>query len=259
MPLLIDVHCHLDHELFKKDIDDVIRRAKDAGVKKIITNGVNSETNRISLALAKKYDIVEAALGWYPQDALAKEVESGEYPLQKQLFTLDEELDFIKKQKFVALGEVGLDYQHATDIPQQKKDFEKIIAFAEKVKKPLIVHSRKAETDVVEMLESLKAKKVVMHCFSGNFKLVKKIMDNGWSFSIPTNVVKSHHFQKIIAEVNISHLLTETDGPYLSPFPGRRNEPAFVLEAVRKIAEIKKLDMTEVENNLFMNYQNMFM
>jgi TatD DNase family protein len=259
MALLVDVHTHLDHELFKKDIEAVIQRAREAGVKKIITNGVNSETNRISLELARKFDIVEPALGWYPQDALAKEIEGGDYPLSKQTLTLDEELEFIKKQKFIALGEVGLDYKDATDIEQQKKDFQEIIDLALSKDKPLIVHSRKAEQDVIEMLEKAGAKKVVMHSFSGKFKLVRRVADNGWGFSIPTCVVRSQHFQKMINEVNISQLLTETDAPYMSPFLDKRNEPAFIIESIKKIAEIKNMTIKDVENNIFMNFQNMFM
>ena len=90
----------------------------------------------------------------------------------------------------------------------------------------MIVHSRKAEQQAIDLLESSKAKKVVMHCFSGNMKLVKRIEDNGWSFSIPTNIVFSKHFQEIVERVNLSKILTETDAPYLSPFKGKKNQPA---------------------------------
>ncbi|MFC1754398.1 TatD family hydrolase [Thermoproteota archaeon] len=244
MALLVDVHAHLDDEKFKEDMDSVIDRAREAGVKKIITNGIDAATNRVSLELAKKYDIVDVALGWYPQ----------EHPGE-----LDDELEFIKKQKFVAVGEVGLDYKRDYDKEKQKKDFQKMIDLAKKFDKPLIVHSRQAEEDVIEMLEKAEAKKVVMHCFSGNFKLVKKVADNGWSFSIPVNIVKSDHFQKLVGEVNISQLLTETDAPWLGPDPGKRNEPAFVVETVKKIAEVKNMTVKDVENNIFMNFQNMFM
>lgn len=245
--------------MFKQDLDKVIAQARDAGVKKIITNGVNSETNRLCVEFASKYDIVEAALGWYPQSALAREVEAGDHPLAAQELALDEEIAWMKKQKFVALGEVGLDYKDGDAADGQKEDFLKMIYLAKELDLPLIVHSRKAEMDVVSMLEESGHKKIVLHCFSGKFKLVKRAAENGWSFSIPTNIVKSEHFQKLVAEVDMSQILTETDAPYLSPFVGKRNEPAFIAESVKKIAEIKGMDVKEVENIIFMNYQKIFM
>jgi TatD DNase family protein len=109
------------------------------------------------------------------------------------------------------------------------------------------------------MLESSNAKKPILHCFCGRKHLIKRAADNGWSFSIPTNVVNAEHFQNMAREVHISQLFTETDSPYLSPFRGKRNEPAFVIEAVKKIAEIKGMTVEDTANNIFMNYQNMFM
>lgn len=254
--MIVDVHAHLDHQALIKNMPEIIARAKEAGVKKIITNGINSATNRISLDLAKKYDIVEAALGWYPRDALSEE-ELGLFKDSK-LLDIEEELEFIKKQNFIALGEVGLDLKHGKDIKIQQEDFQKFIELSEKTKKPLIVHSRKAELQAIEQLESSKAK-IVMHCFGGKHKLAKRIADNGWSFSIPTNIVNSQHFQKIVENTNISQILTETDAPYLSPFKEKLNEPSFIVESIKKIAEIKGLEKIEVENNIFMNYQKKFM
>ena len=110
------------------------------------------------------------------------------------------------------------------------------------------------------MLESSKLKKVVMHCFTGRKHLVKRIIDNGWSLSIPCVVVKLQQFQDNVKLAPLSQLLTETDCPYLSPYPDiRRNEPAFVIETIKKIAELKKMDQEEVANNIFMNYQKMFL
>ena len=262
MPLLVDVHAHLDHIKFREDIGAAIARAKEAGLKAIISNGVNPETNRLTLELAKKYPIIKAALGIYPIDALSKEIEEGDYPLKPNVFDVDEEIKFIEKNKnnIIAIGEVGLDDHHVKGhLEKQKEVFQKLISLSEKINKPLIVHSRKAEQQAIDLLESSKAKKVVMHCFSGNMKLVKRIEDNGWSFSIPTNIVFSKHFQEIVERVNLSKILTETDAPYLSPFKGKRNEPAYIAESIKKIAEIKKMDIIEVENNIWMNYERMFL
>ncbi|MBI2656323.1 TatD family hydrolase [Candidatus Woesearchaeota archaeon] len=155
MKLLVDIHTHLDHSLLINKIDEIIDRARIAGLKHILTNGINPETNRICLELSKKYDIVKCAMGLYPRSALKKEIESGEYPLKVADFDVDEEIDFIRKNKnsIVAVSEVGLDFVNGED-RQQIEDFEKMIKLAEELKKPIVVHSRKAELKCVEMLES---------------------------------------------------------------------------------------------------------
>ena len=137
--------------------------------------------------------------------------------------------------------------------------FEKMISLAEKLNKPIIVHSRKAEEDTIEILQSSKLKKIIMHCFTGKKKLVKKINNNGWFLTIPTCVVRSQQFQDIAKETPINQLFCETDAPYLSPFRDMRNEPAFIIESYKKLAEIKKMDLKEVINNIWMNYQRTFL
>jgi TatD DNase family protein len=259
MVMLVDVHAHLDHEMFAKDRDEVIARAKAAGVKVIVANGVDPETNGYVLALAKKYDVVKPALGIYPPDALQEEVNCGGYPIKMKPYDLDEELEKIENAKPIALGEVGLDYKNGKDIARQKEIFQRFIDLSKKMDIPLIVHSRKAEADVIDMLDASNAKKVVLHCFSGRKHLIRRAADKGWTFSIPTNVVKTEHFQQMIRDVHISQLLTETDCPYLSPFAGQRNEPAFVLESLKKIAEIKGMTLEDAANVIFMNYQNLFL
>lgn len=251
--LLADVHAHLDHNSFNSDLNSVVDRAEKAGVKVIINNGIDIESNRKTLEISEKYAIVKPALGLYPIEAL--KLSDGE---------IDDELSFIdrNKRKIIAIGEIGLDYHWEKDknqIKRQQKIFEKIISLAEKTKKPVIVHSRNAEQDVFEMLNSSKIKKVVIHCFGGSLKLAKDIADNGFFFSIPTNIVKSGHMQKLVEQTNINQLLTETDCPYLSPFPEKRNEPAFVAEALKKIAEIKGFNEEETANSVFMNYERSFL
>lgn len=262
--MLVDVHCHLVHEKFSKDLDKVIERAKKVGVKAIISSGVNSVTNKETLEISRKYDIVKASLGLYPIDLLGKQDEQDGTGLTRQIepFELDDELKFIQKnkEKIIAIGECGLDFAF-DDVQRgkQMKNFEKIIKFCEKIKKPIIVHSRKAEKECLDLLESSKLKKVLLHCFSGNKKLIKKGYELGYYFSIPPVIVRLQHFQMLSEMIDISRLLTETDAPWLSPFLGKRNEPAYVAESVKKIAEIKKMDRKEVENVIFMNYQKLFL
>ena len=174
--LLVDVHAHLDHPFFEKDLDQVIERAKKQGVKAIITNGVNPDSNKRVLELTKKYDIVKAAMGMYPIDALQKEAETGEAPWLQNPFTVADCLAEIKKHKhdIVAIGEVGMDFAMTENRETQREHFQQVIDLAVSIKKPLIVHSRKAETEVVEMLSKSNAK-VLMHCFSGTKKLLLEI------------------------------------------------------------------------------------
>jgi len=258
--MLIDIHTHLDHPHFKENIGKVIGNAEKADLKVILTAGVNPETNRKVLELAKKYGIVKAALGIYPPQTLQKEIDSGEYPLQENKFDFDEEIKFIEKNKdnISAIGEIGLDYSQDENQKKQKEIFEKLISLAEKIGKPVIIHSRKAEADCIEILESSKLKKIIMHCFCGKKKLVAKIVDNGWFLTIPTSVVRSTQFQDNIKNCPITQLFCETDAPYLSPFKDKRNEPAFILESYKKIAEIKGMELKEVVNNIWMNWQRMF-
>ena len=250
--LLVDVHAHLDLKEFDSDLDEVIKRAETAGIKAIISNGINYKSNRKTIELSKKYKIVRPALGLYPDDAIKL--------TKKQI---QDELNFIKKNKdkIIAIGEVGLDYKYCKKKQEQefqKEIFLKIINLSKKINKPLIIHSRKAESDVIEILEKEKAKKVILHCFSGKLKLIKKAADLGYYFSIPTNITHSQHFQKLAEVVDINKILTETDSPYLSPYKNRRNEPSFIIEAIKKIAEIKNITINETANNIFMNYQKNF-
>lgn len=253
---LIDVHAHMDFPEYAKDLNQVIKNAEEKGVKAIIANGIHKKSNRNVLEIAKKYPVVKPALGFYP-------THTWEYPEEQ----VEEELDFIRKNKEkIAIGEVGLDYKYSEsekDKDQktriQKKVFEKIIGISEKTKKPLIIHSRKAELDIIEMLESSSLKNPVLHCFSGKKKLMQRAADNGWNFSVPVSVIKSQQYQEIVKYVNLSKLLTETDAPYMAPIPMERNHPENVLLSIKKIAEIKRMEEIEVANNIFMNYQRIFL
>jgi TatD DNase family protein len=252
--ILVDVHAHLDFPEIEKELDAIVERARAAGVRAIITNSVAPESMRRTLEIAKKYDIVKAALGLYPPDALQRE--SG-----KKNRNSVEELDFIEQNKddIIAIGECGLDYYNGKDKETQIELFRKQIEIAKKLDKPIIVHSRKAEEDAVRILEESGYKKVVMHCFCGKKPLIEKAAALGFYFSIPTNIVRSDNFKKLVKIVNINQLLTETDSPFLSPFEGIKNEPAFVIESVKKIAEIKEFTVEDTANTIWMNYQRLFL
>jgi len=259
LKMLIDIHSHLDHCYFDDDLDKVVENAVKVNVKVILTAGVNPEKNRVSLKLAEKYDIVKACLGIHP----VQYNEKSNKIINKKLNDIDfaKEIKFIEKNKnkIIAIGEVGLDYFWNKDNKKEQNElFEKMISLAEKLNKPIIVHSRKAEIDVIEKLQSSKLKKVIIHSFTGKKSLVKEIVDNGWFITAPTCIVRSTQFQDNVKLAPITQIFCETDAPYLTPFKDKRNEPAYIIEAYKKLAEIKKMEFEEVVNNIFMNYQKVF-
>jgi TatD DNase family protein len=264
--MLFDSHCHLDHHLYAKDIKQVLERAKKARIKVIITNGIDYETNLETLKLAELYPIIKPALGFYPEDALDREG----YFVSKEKIKIKTLKDSIKlieenKDKIVAIGEVGLDLHHGKDIEQQTKDFERIIELAIKLRKPIIVHTRKAEKETLALIEKSKIRpnQVILHCFSGNRDLIQKAINSRYTFSIPTNLVRSEEFQHLIEVCPLNQILTETDGPYLSPYKNEdksfnRNEPAHIQESIKKIAKIKKISESEVEKQIESNFKRIF-
>lgn len=258
--MLVDVHAHLNHPRFD-DVEEVIERCRKNKVT-VINNGLNPTTNRSCLELAKKYpDVVKAALGVYPLDGLnIPDPDVVGITRKMEKIDLDDEIKFIEKNKknIVAIGEVGMDYKFVKETKKQAENLMKFAKLAEKLNIPIIVHSRGAEKDVVELLETTKLKKIIMHFFSGNQKLVKRIEDNGWYFSLPTVIDRAQQFQLIAEKVNINQLFTETDAPYAPPRGEDRSEPSFVRNSIKVIAKIKKLDEDEVEKNIFMNFQKLF-
>ncbi len=260
--MLIDVHCHLTFDQFKKDLDQVIERARQVGVVSILCSGVDPQTNKDVLELSKKYEIVKASLGIYPLDAVGL----GHYddvPRENRDFDVDNELEFIKKNKdnILAIGEIGLDKSPEGDckLEEQKEVFWKCIKLAQQIKKPIVVHTRKAEKECIEILEAAGLKNVVLHCFTGNLKLVKKAEDLGFYFSIPTIITRLKHFQEVVQRTSMINLLTETDAPYLSYIPGGRSEPSHIKETVKIISKIKNITEDEVEKIIFSNFQKVFL
>lgn len=260
---LVDVHCHLNHALFKDDLIEVLQRAEKSGVKEILVSGVNPEGNKEVLDLALKYDLIKASFGIYPIDALGLAPDEEGLPVQKGKIDLEQQFAFIEenKQWCAAIGEIGMDFkvvEKETTFKEQAGNFQKIIQFAKKIKKPIVIHSRKAEAECLEILErELPENEIAvdLHCFSGKKVLVKKAIDLGYYFSIPPNCVRSQHFQMIIELAPLTQLLTETDAPWLSPFVEKKNEPAFVLESIKIIAKIKDISEEQVAEQVWENYQ----
>lgn len=243
--MFADMHCHLILSQFQKDLAEVVERAKKANLQFAVSVGCNLEENFRTLELAKQFSFIKPALGLYPQEA---------EPLDEE--QVDEICDMIRqnKEQIVGIGEVGLDYKHTKDsalIEKQKKAFEKMIKLSEKTKLPLMIHSREAEQDVFDLVKSSNAKNAIFHCFMGKLSIAKKISDSGHFVSVPTNVAFSSEVQGIAEEIDLRSIIVETDSPFLSPFKGKRNEPSFVVEAVKKIAALKKMKLEDAEEIVF--------
>jgi len=202
------------------------------------------------LDLARKYKEVKASIGIYPVKCL--ELSEKE---------IDSEIDFIRKNKdkIAAVGEVGIDMKESADLEKQKINFEKFILLAKELDKPVIVHSRKAEKECIEVLEKHKAKKVIMHCFFGKIILAKRIEENKWFFSIPSIIKRNEQMQELVKNISINSILCETDSPFLNPnSKTEENEPALVVEGYKKIAEIKNLSLDETRNVIAGNCKTIF-
>jgi TatD DNase family protein len=246
--MFFDVHAHLTHELFKKDLPDVISRASD-----IIIHcaGSGLHDNELVLNLARDNPNIKASLGLYPWDAVGLTEPE-----------VDLCLDMIKRhaRDVICIGEVGLDHhwgRASDDLEFQEWVFEKVLMMAEELDKPILVHTRKAESDSLDLMSHHSVKGII-HSYTGSHKLVKRFLDLGYYFSIPSVVVRSSSFQELVAKVPVDQLLTETDCPFMAPVVGQRSEPVNVRDGLKKIAEIKGLSLKEAEKALTSNYERLF-
>lgn len=251
---MIDTHCHIDFEEYDKDRDQVINNAKDV-LDAVIVSGIGYQSNKGVLDLSNKYK------GFiYPS--------FGYHPVSSQKYT-DEELtlaqkDIIEnKDNIVAIGEVGMDFFYVKDKAlreKQREIFSSFIEIANDHKIPLLMHVRDCEKKALNMvLEYDDIPYVVFHCFSGSQKTARRIMEkDNYFMSFSTMLCYSKQHQDLIKNVSLDHILTETDSPYLAMTKEERNEPANVVKAVAKIAEIQNEDVETVDNVTTSNARKIF-
>ena len=256
---LFDSHAHLDDEKFDIDREEVIEKIKASGVVRLISAGYSLEGSRKSIELSKKYDFIYSTCGISPNDIPQTEEE-----LWKNICEIEDLAT--NNLKVVAIGEIGLDYYWEKDVERrelQKKAFIKQIELANKLGLPIVIHTREAVMDTLQILkENDVIKKGVFHCCPLNRELVKEALklDFYISFAGPITFKNSKNASEIIEMVPNEKILIETDSPYLSPEPfrGRRNDSSNVRYVAQKIADVKKMPLEQVASMTYENANRIF-
>lgn len=273
-PKLIDAHTHIQFAAYQNDAGEVIKRSLDAGVW-LINTGTQQETSRTAITLAEKYSHgVYATVGLHPihtDKSFHDKEELGEggeaFTSRGEIFDFGYYKNLSAQPKVVAIGECGLDYYHIKDETARKKQkaaFVQQIELAAAVKKPIMIHCREAFDDLIEILKVNSSKfqttPGIIHFFSGNLAQATRLLDMGFYFTFGGVVTFARDYDEIIKTVPINRLMLETDAPYVTPAPyrGKRNEPVYVIEVAKKIAEIKGVDFEEVSHHTVENTRAVF-
>ena len=252
--MFIDSHAHLFLPNFKEDIDEVVARAKEAGIKYIIVPATDIETAKQTLELTKKYDMVYGTAGVHPHDT--KDWDSSFIPQIEEL---------AKNEKMVAIGEIGLDYYY--DFSPKEKQIEAFkaqIELAIKLDMPIIVHNRESDEDIMNTIRSYKGSGLrgQFHCFNGSKEDAKELINLGHFISFTGNITfkKANSLRETLKNIPARYLLTETDSPFMTPVPhrGKRNEPAHVKLVAEKIAEVHNIRVEDVNRITEYNTYKLF-
>lgn len=239
---LIDTHAHLNFPSFKKDLEEVINRAKENGVIHTIVIGIDPSTCREALKLAEAYsDFISPAIGFHPHEV--KNIKEEYYQF------LEENID-----KVCAIGEIGLDWvKEYSPKELQIKHFIRQLELAVKYEKPVILHLRgddKFWNEALGIIKEYKDLKLLFHCYTSDKATAFKILDLGGIISIPGVITfeKAENLREAVKFIPIERIVLETDSPFLAPHPvrGKRNEPAFLKYIAQKVAELKNMDLEEV-------------
>lgn len=256
---LFDSHAHYDDEKFNDDRDCVIKDVFDSGVTKLVSAGYSLESSIKAIELAEKYNFIYATCGISPNDV----------PEDQNMDMLEEQLKQLEtiatNKKVVAIGEIGLDYYWNTENKEfQKQAFIKQINLANKLNLPIVIHTRDAVMDTLDILKNIEkpVKPGVFHCCPLNIELVKEALKLGFyiSFAGPVTFKNSKNAYQVVNEVPFEKILIETDSPYLSPEPkrGTRNDSRNVKYIAEKIAEYKGIEVEQIAKQTYENAKKVF-
>ena len=253
--MLVDSHCHLDFPEFAEDLEAIVARAEAAGVGRIVTISTRVRRLPALLAIAERFPNVYCSVGTHPHQA--DEVDG---------ISTDELVELTKHPKVVALGEAGLDYfyEHGSR-EAQERGFRVHIAAARATGLPLVIHTREADDDCGRILEeemAIGAFRAVLHCYTGGRELAMRAISLGLSISF-TGILtfnKSQALRDLAAELPADRVMVETDAPFLAPgkFRGKRNEPSYVVETARVLAQTRGVSLEELSRQTTQNFFRLF-
>lgn len=262
-PSITDTHCHLNLNSFQQDLAEIIERARQAGIVRILIPAIDLETSRSAVDLSERYDFLFAAVGVHPNDALTWD--SG---------TRDELRQLAQHPKVVAIGEIGLDYyRDHSPRSTQMKVFREQLELALETHKPVILHNRSAMEDLWPIMQEwrqvlrdsdseLLQRPGVFHAFDGGFEIAQQIISEGFYLGVggPVTFTNARDRHALTAKIPLDHVLLETDAPYLTPHPwrGRRNEPGYIPLICRKLSEIHGLHYDDVAQMTTQNANLLF-
>ena len=251
---MIDSHCHLDQEPLISDIKNILNRSKDIGIKKLLTICTSLISFEKILKILNTDNIIYGTFGIHPH-------ESDNIKISKNIIINNVN----KNSKIIGIGETGLDFYYNNSHRDKQIDSFKIhIESAIEMNVPLIVHSRNAEEDTYSILNSYKKDnpKILMHCFTGSYDFYKE-MEKLNSFFSASGIItfnNSKGLQETFSKIPINKLLVETDSPFLAPIPmrGKKNEPSYIIHTMKKLSEIKNINIDKLINNTTNNFENLF-
>jgi TatD DNase family protein len=254
-PMLVDSHCHLDFPDFADDLDGIVARASAAGIGRILTISTRIRRLNALLAITERFPDVYCSVGTHPHQA---DEEDG--------ISASELIELSKHPKVVAFGEAGLDYfyQHGSR-EAQERGFRSHIAAARATGLPLVIHTREADEDCGRILDEEMSRgpfRAVLHCYTGGRELAMKAIALGLSISF-TGILtfkKSQDLRDLVADLPADRIMVETDAPYLAPgkFRGKRNEPAYVVEIAKVLAETRGVSLEEISRQTTENFFRLF-
>jgi len=251
---MIDSHCHLDHEPLLSNLDDVIKRSKDVGIKKLLTISTSLESFSRVKKIVNKDEMIYGTIGIHPHETKSNTIDS----------------DFIVKnleenKKIIGIGETGLDFYYNNSKKEiQLNSFRIHIEASLKTNVPIIIHSRDAEVETFNILDEYKDQnlKILMHCFTGSQKFAEKLLDFNSYFSASGIITFKNaiDLQKTFEFLPLDRILIETDSPFLAPVPnrGKKNEPSFIDFTATKLAKIKNLSKVELIEKTTNNFNHLF-
>ena len=253
--IIVDSHCHLDFPDFEGEIPDLVARANDAGVKRMVTICTKLKNEPSVRKIAEEHEAVYYAAGTHPMSAASE-----------PLASVDQLIEISQHPKMVGIGETGLDYHYTAESAEIQKTSLKIhIEAARETDLPLIIHSRAADEDMAAILKDEFKKgqyKCVMHCFSSSVELAKLSLELGFYLSMSGIITfkKSEELRSIFKLAPIDQVLVETDSPYLSPVPfrGKRNEPSYTAHTAEVGATIYGVDYITFANQTTKNFNRLF-